>query len=52
MKFERAFLTAVGRDGREIAICLQNFLFVNAFQRAIMTLTSLANTLGNVGPDF
>ena len=30
-KFERAILTHVGRDGLEMAVCLQIILFVSAF---------------------
>ena len=30
-KFERAGLTHVGRDGLEMAVCLQSFFVVSAF---------------------
>ena len=51
-KFERAFLTRVGRDGRKIAFCLQSFLLVKPLSVSENGVYELVNMFCHVGPDL
>ena len=49
-KFERAVLTHVGRDGSEIAVCLQSFFVCWRLLASENGLYKLVNLFCHVGP--
>ena len=51
-KLERAVLRCVGRDGSEMAVCLQNFFVRLRFLASENGLYELATMFCHVGPDM